>query len=150
VPHLISAYNIIIVRTYIEQIPSSLSEAAFIDGANDFQVFSRIIVPLCLPVLATISLFMAVWQWSQWQDTLFFASRKPELTTLQFEMTKIISKSTSKLTESQMRGNNNATVVTPESLKAAMVMIVTIPILVLYPFLQKYFVSGVTLGAVKE
>jgi len=150
-PNLISAYNIIIIRTYMQELPASLSEAATIDGAGDSQILFRIIIPLCLPVIATVTLFIAVWQWSAWQDTNFFASSNDNLTTLQYEMKKILT-SVNNFTDSQLQNlvSQGGVKATSESLQAAMTLIATLPILVIYPFLQKYFVKGVTIGAVKE
>jgi len=116
-------------------------------------MFSKVVLPLCKPVIATVALFIAVFQWSQWQDTFFFASNpNAGLTTLQYEMMKIVRASTSNLTDAQLVDAKalGRTMATPQSLQAAMTIIATIPILVVYPFLQKYFVSGITLGAVKE
>lgn len=152
VPNLISAYYIIIIRTYIQELPSSLTEAAFIDGANNWQVFLKVVVPLCMPVIATVTLFIAVWQWSEWKDTNFFASSKLALTTLQYEMKKVLV-SVTNLTDAQISDlmNSGASAkATPQSLQAAMTIIATVPILIVYPFLQKYFVKGVAIGAVKE
>lgn len=150
-PHLLSAYNIIIIRTYMQDIPASLTEAATIDGASDAKILIKIIFPLSLPVIATVTLFIAVWQWSQWQDTSFFASSNDNLTTLQYEMKKILT-SVNTLTDSQLQGlvSQGGVKATSESLQAAMTLIATFPILFIYPFLQKYFVNGVTIGAVKE
>ena len=148
-PHLISAYNVILVLTYIKGLPESLMESAQIDGAGDMTLFIKIILPLIVPVLATITLFISVWQWSQWQDTYFFASRNKNLTTLQYEMMKIVRQSTAQLTEQQVRDPNARSRVTSQSLQAAMVMIATVPILMVYPFVQKYFIKGMTLGSVK-
>lgn len=150
VPHLVSAYNVILVQTYIRGLPASLTEAAEIDGAGEMRVFFSIILPLIVPVLATITLFISVWQWSQWQDTYFFASRNASLSTLQYEMMKIVTQSTAKLTEQQTRDAQARTAVTSQSMQAAMVMVATVPILMVYPFVQKYFVKGMTLGSVKE
>jgi putative aldouronate transport system permease protein len=152
-PHLLSAYNIILVRTFMEGIPSGLSEAATIDGASESQLLTKVILPLCKPVIATVALFIAVFQWSSWQDTFFYASNpQVGLTTLQFEMMKIVRSSTASLTDAQLVDASAAgrTFATPQSLQAAMTIVATIPILVVYPFVQKYFVSGVTLGAIKE
>jgi len=151
-PYLMSGYNVIILRTYMEKLSPALSESAKIDGASDLQTFARIIVPMCVPVIATVTLFIAVFQWSSWQDTFFFASNpKAGLTTLQYEMTKIIRESSSNLTEAQIRDMQGmgAAMATPQSLQAAMTIIATVPILAVYPFLQRYFVNGIVLGSVK-
>lgn len=150
VPHLLSVYNVILVHTYIGGLPASLTEAAQIDGAGEVRVFFQVILPLIVPVLATITLFISVWQWSQWQDTYFFASRNPALSTLQFEMMKIVTQSSGRLTEQQIRDAAARPKVTSQSLQAAMVMVATVPILTVYPFVQRYFIKGMTLGSVKE
>lgn len=148
IPNLFSAYNCILVLAYIRSIPSALSEAAYIDGAGDLKVFFRIILPLIKPSLACITLFIAVWQWSQWQDTYFFAAWNRDISTLQFEMMQGISSASSSVSEQTMR-EGNAALTNPESLQAAMTLIATVPILMVYPFLQKYFIKGLTIGSVK-
>ncbi len=150
-PPLISAFYLLVMRSFMQDIPESLKEAAIIDGANDFQVFSRVIIPLCIPVIATIALYVAVYQWGSWQDTYFFASRAKHLTTLQYEMVKIINQASAQRSAEQIRDQaQRSNFVTPQSIQSAIIIIATVPILVVYPFLQKYFVSGLTLGAVKE
>lgn len=152
-PTLIGAYYLILLKSFIEDIPPSLTEAAEMDGAGLFKVFFSIIIPMAIPVIATVGLYAAVWQWSQWQDTYFFASRNRSLTTLQYEMVKIIRHSMSDISEQQIRSmstESNAVRTTPQSIQNAIIMVVTLPILAVYPFIQKYFVKGMTLGAVKE
>lgn len=153
IPALISAFNVIVIRSFIEGLPDALEESARIDGAGELTIFFKIIVPLSKPVLATIALFVAVGQWNNWFDTYLYNSSRVDLTTLQYELTKIMdnaqSLSTSDvnlITDQQMLASRT----TPESLKMAITVIATVPILVVYPFLQKYFVSGLTLGAVKD
>lgn len=151
VPHLVGAYYLILMKSYIEDIPLSIKEAAHIDGIGEIGMFLRIILPLSVPMLATVGLYVAVFQWSSWQDTYFFASGRINLTTLQYEMVKIIQQSSSKLSDQQIRElGRNAATVTPQSIQYAIIIISTIPIMMVYPFLQKYFVKGITLGAVKE
>ena len=145
IPNLISAYNIIILRNFMAGIPPSLTEAAQIDGATEQGILFKVIFPLCLPVLATMCLFIAVFQWSSWQDTMYFAQNE-NLTTLQWEMAKVIRGTTS-------LGKGSAAMIgkpTKETLNAAITVVATLPIIMVYPFLQKYFVNGMTLGAVKE
>lgn len=150
-PHLVGAYYLILMKSYIEDIPTPIKEASVIDGIGPVGMFLRIILPLSVPMIATVGLYMAVFQWSAWQDTYFFASRNEALSTLQYEMVKIIKQSSSKMSDQQVRelGRGGA-VVTPRSIQYSIIMISTIPILIVYPFLQKYFVKGITLGAVKE
>lgn len=151
-PSIINAWNVFVIRSYIDGLPGGLQESAKIDGANDLRIFWSVILPLCKPVLATIALFIAVGQWNAWFDTFLYNSSKDHLTTLQFEMMKILSNTTASQSADSFRSGNIdvATRVSPESIRMAITIIATIPILVVYPFLQRYFVRGLTLGAVKS
>lgn len=150
IPGLVNAFNIIIIRSFIDNIPQSLQESARIDGANDVSIFFRIIMPLCMPVLATVGLFIAVGQWNSWFDTYLYARSNKDLSTLQFELMKVLdSVQTSARVDIYSEGLRTARR-NPEAIKMAITIIATAPILVVYPFLQRYFVTGITLGAVKE
>jgi len=151
IPALINAFNIVVIRAYIETIPPSLQESAKIDGANDLVIFFKIILPLCKPVLATVALFVAVGQWNSWFDTYLYARGARALSTLQFELMKILdsAQSIGSQVDIYSEGLRSAKR-SPEALKMAITVIATVPILLVYPFLQRYFVSGITLGAVKE
>ncbi|MBU5670855.1 carbohydrate ABC transporter permease [Paenibacillus brevis] len=156
IPSMISAFNMIVIRTYIGTISESLIESARIDGAGDFKIFVRIIFPLCKPVLATIALFVAVGAWNTWFDAFIYTSSRQELSTMQYELMKLLS--------SSMNANNNPSVaagagmtqeaaqsmVTPISIRAAVTVVASVPILLVYPFMQKYFVVGLNVGSVKE
>lgn len=156
IPSMISAFNLIVIRTYIGTIPESLVESARIDGAGDFKIFWSIIFPLCKPVLATIALFVAVGAWNSWFDAFLYTSSRQELSTLQYELMKLLS--------SSMNANSNpavangagmtqemaASMVTPLSIRAAVTVVASVPILLVYPFMQKYFVVGLNVGSVKE
>jgi putative aldouronate transport system permease protein len=149
-PGIVSAFNVFVIRSFIDGLPYALQESAKIDGANDFTIYWRVVLPLCKPVLATIALFLAVNQWNTWFDTYLFNNTSPDLTTLQYELTKVLQSTTN---SSDVRGKNITDLVTsvsPESIKMAITIVVSLPILVVYPFLQRYFVSGMTLGAVKS
>ncbi|QHW33610.1 carbohydrate ABC transporter permease [Paenibacillus rhizovicinus] len=153
VPGLISAFNMIVIRTYMQTLPEGLIESAKVDGAGDFRTFFSIILPLCQPVLATVALFVAVGQWNSWFDTFLYASSKLNLSTLQYELMKLLSSaSLSNSNPSVANGNNPAAInmVTPLSIRASITIVASLPILVVYPFLQKYFVHGLQLGGVKE
>ncbi|ADL49829.1 carbohydrate ABC transporter permease [Clostridium cellulovorans] len=153
IPALISVFNVIVMRSFIDGIPISLQESARIDGANDFVIFYKIIMPLCIPVLATISLFVAVGQWNSWFDTYLYSAGKAWLSTLQFEMIKIMDNTNATTAISQAQVNSNSVtnaVVSPQSIRMALTITATVPILLVYPFVQKYFVAGMTLGAVKS
>ncbi len=145
-PGLIWIYNVILVRSFIEGLPMALQEAAMLDGANDFKIWYKIILPLCKPVMATVALFVAVGQWNSFMDTYLYAR---ELPTLQYVLYEIMEKATIKI---DPHGDTEAAknAVSPLSVRMAITIIATVPILIVYPFLQKYFVGGMTVGAVKD
>lgn len=144
-PGLIWVYNMMLVRSFIDGLPVSLQEAAMLDGANDFQIWHKVVMPLCTPVVATVSLYYAVGQWNSFMDTYLYAKKLP---TLQFKLYEIMNQATMKM---DIHSSSNAlTAVTPMSIRMAVTIVATVPILVVYPFLQKYFVGGMTLGAVKD
>jgi len=154
IPGLISAFNMIVIRTYIQQLPEGLIESAKIDGAGDFRTFVSIVLPLCQPVLATVALFIAVAQWNSWFDTFLFASSKQHLSTLQYELMKLLSSTMVQSTSAAAMHGADPTAklnqVTPVSIRAAITIVASVPILVVYPFLQKYFVHGLQLGSMKD
>lgn len=153
-PGMFSFYHVTIIRSYMESnIHESLKEAAKLDGAREFTIMSRIVFPLCKPVLATVALWIAVAQWNDWSVTLKYITDS-RLFTLQYKLMQVIKESErieALLKEAQMTGEivNETIKSTPESLQAAQVIVTILPIVMVYPFLQKYFVKGVTLGAVK-
>ena len=149
-PSLVGAFNVIVIRTYINTLPDSLVESAKIDGASELRIFLRIIIPLSLPVMATVALWAGVGAWNDWFTSFIFAP-KQDLSTLQYEMMKILSSSMqSGVRQPDYLASSMQTrsMVTPNSLRAAMTMVATVPILIVYPFLQKYFVT-VNIGGVK-
>ncbi|TKH46432.1 sugar ABC transporter permease [Paenibacillus terrae] len=151
-PGLISAFNVFVIRSFMDGLPYALQESAKLDGANDFTIYWKIILPLCKPVLATIALFLAVNQWNSWFDTYLYNGGASQWTTLQFELMKVLQ-STQQGGSSMTNSNDMAkqmSQISPESIKMAITITVTLPILLVYPFLQKYFVGGMTLGAVKS
>lgn len=156
IPTLISAFNMIVIRTYILSIPESLVESARIDGAGDFRIFLKVIFPLCKPCLATIALFVAVGAWNSWFDTFIYCSSREDLSTLQYELMKLLSSTSNANANPAMAagvGANSATasnLVTPLSIRAAITIVAAVPIIVVYPFLQKYFIVGLNVGSVKE
>ena len=145
IPGMIWVYNLILVRSFIEGLPAALQEAARVDGANDFIIWAKIVLPLCKPVLATVALFMAVGQWNSFMDTYLYAK---ELPTLQYVLYEIMEKATIKIDPHAAEQRKNA--VSPLSVRMAITIIATVPIIIVYPFLQKYFVGGMTVGAVKD
>lgn len=156
VPGLVNAFNFIVIRTYMGTIPDSLTESARIDGAGDFKIFIRIVFPLITPVLATVALFVAVGNWNAWFDTMIFASGRQDLSTLQYELMKFLASSQNQARSAAdvgamgMAKDYAASIVTPASIRAAITVVAAAPILVVYPFLQRYFVIGLTVGGVKE
>ena len=147
-PLAFSAYNLIILRTFMQNsVPQSLEEAAAIDGCNDFIVLIRIVLPLSVPVLATLALFYAVGRWNTFQDALYFITKSP-LKPLQLKLYELVNAAGSNSSVSQEVAGESMQA--EEVLKSACIMFATIPIVIVYPFIQKYFVKGVMIGAVKE
>lgn len=149
IPGMVSAFNMIVIRTYMNSLPDSLAESAQIDGAGHFLIFIRIILPLSMPVLATVALFIAVGQWNSWFDNMLYNGFSPELTTLQYELMKLLSSVTNQSATAESM-KNASSLVTPTSVRAAATILTALPIVCLYPFLQRYFVTGMTIGGVKE
>ena len=146
VPQAINVFNFIVLRTFFKNIPESLEEAARIDGASYMKVLVKMILPLSVPIIATIGLFYAVGYWNTYFDALLYI-QKPELYTLQLRLRSLLFGE--ELNNSNANAEGIGTQVMTQSLKMATVAISTIPILVIYPWLQKYFVKGVMIGSVK-
>lgn len=150
VPTALAAFNVIVIRTFINDLPVSYAESARIDGAGDFRILVQIIMPLCKPILATIAIWVAVGTWNSWFDTFIYASSKQNLSTLQYEMMKLLSASYNQSKSPDPSSRSYAgEAITPNSLRAAITIIASAPIICAYPFLQKYFVKGLNLGGVK-
>ena len=149
IPGMLNAFNMLVIRTYMNGIPDSLEESAQLDGAGYTTIFLKIISPLCKPVYATVALFVAVGQWNSWFDAMLYNRMSDNLTTLQYELMKLLSSVTNQSGSVETMKNAVGTV-TPASVRAAATIVTMLPIICLYPFLQKYFVTGMTLGGVKE
>lgn len=154
IPGIVNAFNFVVIRTYMRALPESIIESARIDGCGDFIIFVRIILPLCLPVLATVGLFVAVGAWNSWFDTMIYNSGRVNLHTLQYKLMEYLQSS-----QAQSRGaadvgalamSQSSGMVTPVSIRAAITVIAAVPILAVYPFMQRYFVVGLNVGGVKE
>ncbi|MDD7411814.1 MAG: carbohydrate ABC transporter permease [Eubacteriales bacterium] len=146
IPAALSTYNLIIMRSFFLSIPSALEESALLDGANDFQVLTHIILPLSTPVLAVIGMYYAVGQWNGWYHSLIF-HRTRELYPLQMILREL-------LILNEMTGSDSAADFVEEAfnrdlIKYCTIVVTTVPILIIYPFLQRYFVKGVMIGAIK-
>lgn len=149
IPGMVSAFNMLVIRTYMAGIPDSLEESAQLDGAGYMTIFWKIISPLCKPVYATVALFVAVGQWNSWFDAMLYNRMSPEFTTLQYELMKLLSSVTNQGSSAEAMKNAIGSV-TPTSVRAAATILTMLPIICLYPFLQRYFVTGLTIGGVKE
>ncbi|OWA34134.1 ABC transporter permease [Saccharibacillus sp. O16] len=149
-PTAISGFNIILIKTFIEQLPPSLEESAKIDGAGYFRVFTSIIFPLSMPIVATIAIFSAVGQWNTWFDN-FFLVENPKLQTLQLVLYNFLNQSSSlsNMSTEQLTRGDMVRTLTPQSIRMTITMLVTLPIVLVYPLLQRYFVKGIMIGAVK-
>ncbi len=147
-PLIYSPYNMLIMKTFFQaNIPDSLEESAFLDGASNFQILTKIVLPLSKPILATLSLFYAVGRWNSYSDNMYFIRKRDDLKMVQYLLYRMVASATEATTTSLSEAA--AVESTPEVLQAASVMFVTIPIICIYPFLQKYFVKGTMVGAVK-
>lgn len=151
IPGMVSIWNIILVRTFFMGVPSALQESAVIDGANDIQILFKVMIPLSMPIIAVISLYTAVYIWNSWFHALLFLP-DPTLHPLQLFLAKVLIFDSSDL-KSGANVDVTGTVrnmMTAMQLKYAAIMFATLPILCLYPFLQRYFVQGVFVGSLKE
>jgi len=147
-PGCLSVFNMIILRSFFFSIPESLRESAEIDGANPFTVLIKIYLPLSLPVLATLALFYAVGRWNGFSDALMYMTSAPKFHPIQLKLYNIIN-NLSSIEIAAQEGIAGGPPAATDGIKAAAVMFATVPILVVYPWLQRYFISGVTIGAVK-
>ena len=144
IPSAVNVFNFIVMRTFLREIPKSLEEAAYLDGATDVQILFKIVLPLSMPIIATIGLFYAVYYWNDYFNALIYI-QSPEKYTLQLRLRSLLFAG-----ELGAAGNEGlAQQVMAESLKMACIVVGTVPILAVYPWLQKYFVKGVMLGSVK-
>ncbi|MEU8080715.1 carbohydrate ABC transporter permease [Catellatospora citrea] len=152
VPTIISAFNLIVLRTYMKSIPDEIIESARIDGAGEFRMWWQVVMPLCKPALAVVGLFVAVGSWNSWLDTLLYNSGDQALSTLQYELQKLLASSMNAGMNSVAAtgsAQSGGQVTTPIALRSTITMVAAVPILLVYPFLQKHFVSGLVIGSVK-
>ena len=153
IPGIVAPYNIILVKTYIESIPAELEESAFMDGASYMVIFRKIIWPLCKPILATIAIFGAVGNWNSLQDSLILMQNAPQLFTLQHRLYLYLNTTSNLGAMLNSAGGISETMMTSmlnnKVIKYTISMVSIIPILLVYPFMQRYFEKGIMLGAVK-
>lgn len=154
-PNAFSFYNMVVIRTYLQGIPESLCESARLDGAGEFTILMRIMLPLSMPIVATILLWCAVGHWNDWTTSMYFV-RDRSLFTLQYNLqlaakeAEVLQSMIADAIASGRPLGDISTDISGESIQAAQIIVTTLPILCVYPFVQKYFVSGVMLGSVKE
>lgn len=149
-PSLFSAYYMLLISSYMYNLPDALAESARIDGCNELRIYMKIIAPLCVPVFAAVAVFSAVSHWNSWFDVILYNS-SGKWDTLQVYLRKILLdvEQVGKLANEQKQMAEMRKL-TPQSIRAATTMMVTLPIMLSYPFFQRYFMSGITIGAVKE
>lgn len=147
-PSMFNFYNLIIFQSFFRELPAGLEESAFIDGANDMQTFVKIILPLSAPVLATIALFVGVWHWNDYFTGVIYINN-PDLQPIQTFLYRVIAESSSNQMLANAPGGVSKTTITSSSIKLATMIITTLPIVCVYPFLQKHFVKGMLLGSMK-
>lgn len=147
-PLIYSPYNMLIMKNFFQStIPDSLEESAFLDGATNIQILTKIVLPLSKPIIATLSLFYAVGRWNAYADNMYY-TRNAKLKMIQYKLYQLVA-SASEAQTTSLADTGGIAQQTPEVLQAASIMFVTIPIIIIYPFLQKYFVQGTMIGAVK-
>lgn len=153
-PTMVSAYNVILIKTYVESLPASLEESALIDGAGPLRIFVKIIFPLSMPIAATIAIFAAVGQWNSWFDNHIYTFNRDNLTTLQYMLYNYLNEA-QRLAEQIQNARDQASInqmqnqLTPNSVRMTVTMITVLPVLIVYPIFQRYIVKGIMIGAVK-
>ena len=146
VPNMFSVYNMVLIKTSIESMPAELEESAYLDGAGYFARFTKIVLPLQKPILATVALFQAVNHWNDFFTTKMYITR-PKLYTLQFQLYELLNQVTA--ASEQINATDPYASITPLGIRLTLTAVVVIPIMMVYPFIQKYYVKGIMVGAVK-
>ncbi len=151
-PSIVSAYYIILIKTFLESLPASVEEAAMIDGAGTVRIFLQIILPMSLPIIATIAVYAAVGQWNAWFDNHIYTFNREGLTTLQYKLYTYLKEAEVLAEQLKMSseidtGLQNS--LTPRGVRMTVTMVTVVPVLFVYPFLQRYFVKGIMIGSVK-
>lgn len=151
-PSAVSAYNVLLIKTYVEQLPASVEESAMLDGAGPARIFSAIILPMSLPIMATVAIYAAVGQWNAWFDNHIYTFSTKTLLTAQYMLYQYLQEAdqlAQQLQEASTDIDSVVTSITPKGVRMTITMITVIPILMVYPFLQRYFIKGIVIGAVK-
>ena len=149
-PSLVVVFWMILLRTYMQELPGELEESARMDGANEIQIFLRIILPMSTPVIATVTLFAAIYHWDAWYDSYVF-TYKPELRTLQAYLVRILNQFQTRemLTQASVAEEARRAAATSQSIRMTVTVFASIPIVLVYPFLQRYLLKGMMVGAIK-
>lgn len=153
-PMMVSAYYVVLIKTYIEQLPASLEESAKLDGAGYFTVFTKIILPLSKPIIATVAVFVAVGHWNSWFDNHIYTRGTESLTTLQYLLYNYLNEAQRLANQVKNTSNMNnisaaMSTISPKGIRMTITVLASLPIFAVYPFMQKYFVKGIMVGAVK-
>jgi putative aldouronate transport system permease protein len=149
-PGILNAYYMLLIASYMQNIPDSLIEAARIDGATELAIYFKIMIPICIPVFAAVSVYIAVGHWNAWFDCMLYnPSGKWDTLQVYLRRVLIMAESFNMIKDESIAASKFRNLTT-QTLRAAVTMVVSIPIICVYPFLQKYFISGITIGAVKE
>jgi len=149
IPGLLGAGTMLLIASYIQNLPDGMMESARIDGCSEFLIYCRIVIPTSIPVFACMALFAAVGQWNAWFDTVLY-NKNGQYDTLQVILQRLLTAAEAvKAIQDEMQKQSAMKTMSPETLRAATSVIVTVPILLVYPFVQRFFIKGVTIGAVK-
>ncbi|MEN6315710.1 MAG: carbohydrate ABC transporter permease [Clostridiaceae bacterium] len=147
-PGTVVAFYVVLLKTYFEQLPPSIEESAMVDGANHFTVWRKLIMPMSRPILATVAIFQAVGQWNGWTDNLYLCNN-PKLQTLQLMLLNFLQSSSANAFEGRIVDTTQITQITPTSVRMTITIVVVLPVFLVYPLLQRHFIKGILLGAVK-
>ena len=148
-PAVVDAYYVILIKTYVEQLPISVEESAMIDGAGTMCIFLKIILPMSLPIVATIAIYASVGQWNSWFDNHIYAISNKKILTLQYMLYRYLQEAESIVRELKERDPGAAVPITPRGVRMTVTMITVVPVLCIYPVFQRYLIKGLMIGAVK-
>ena len=148
-PYVVNAYYVILIKTYVEQLPISVEESAMIDGAGTLRIFTQIILPMSLPIAATVAIYASVAQWNAWFDNHIYAINNKEIMTLQYMLYRFLQDAEAIAKEIREKNPEARQMITPRGVRMAITVITIVPVMFIYPFLQRYLIKGIMIGAVK-
>lgn len=149
IPSIVSAYYVILIKTYVEQLPASVEESAMIDGAGTMRIFAQIILPMSLPIIATIAIYASVAQWNSWFDNHIYAINNKDIRTLQYVLYNYLQDAQQIAQEMKEKNPEAVIELTPRGVRMTVTMITVLPVLFIYPFFQRFLIKGLLIGAVK-